>query len=352
MELNIEQALQQGVVAHKEGKLQDAEALYRSILRAQPKHSLANHCMGVLAVSINDTQKALPLFKTAVEANPEIEQFWLSYLDALIREGDYEKARYVIGQGKAQGLSEDKISELDARIKSVETYDFSEQIEKLQLSAKGVELVKLYKDMVENGYMRKDGGVVLDTYNDFELKKFRDICKQQIARDEIKTVLDYGGGGSDWDAPDFEPATGETAKQFFNLDYVCTYEPARNLMEKKPSDCVVCMDVLEHIFISDIPKVVDELFALSKKLLIINVACYEAAALLPNGENAHVTVRTPAWWKGVVDSISTNYKDIKVMLMCSETFSSGIIFEASKASDWLNSKSFKTEAEYITFKQD
>ena len=133
MELNIEQALQQGVVAHKEGKLQDAEALYSSILRAQPKHSLANHCMGVLAVSINDTQKALPLFKTAVEANPEIEQFWLSYLDALIREGDYEKARYVIGQGKAQGLSEDKISELDTRIKSAETNSVPPQSELISL---------------------------------------------------------------------------------------------------------------------------------------------------------------------------------------------------------------------------
>ena len=32
MELTIEQALQQGVTAHKEGKLQDAERLYRGFL--------------------------------------------------------------------------------------------------------------------------------------------------------------------------------------------------------------------------------------------------------------------------------------------------------------------------------
>jgi len=30
MELTVEQALQQGVAAHKEGKLQDAERLYRA----------------------------------------------------------------------------------------------------------------------------------------------------------------------------------------------------------------------------------------------------------------------------------------------------------------------------------
>ena len=53
MKLTIEQALQQGVAAHKEGKLQDAERLYRAILQSQPKHPDANHNLGVLAVSVN-----------------------------------------------------------------------------------------------------------------------------------------------------------------------------------------------------------------------------------------------------------------------------------------------------------
>ena len=43
MELTIEQALQQGVAAHKEGKLQDAERLYQAILQSQPMHPDANH---------------------------------------------------------------------------------------------------------------------------------------------------------------------------------------------------------------------------------------------------------------------------------------------------------------------
>ena len=85
MELTIEQALQQGVTAHKEGKLQDAERLYRAILQSQPAHPDANHNLGVLAVSVNKVDAALPLFKAALKANPKIEQFCLSYIDALIR---------------------------------------------------------------------------------------------------------------------------------------------------------------------------------------------------------------------------------------------------------------------------
>ena len=87
MELTIDQALQQGVAAHKAGKLQDAEKLYRAILQSQPQHPDANHNLGVLTVSVNKAAAALPLFKKALEANPKIEQFWLSYIDALIKLG-------------------------------------------------------------------------------------------------------------------------------------------------------------------------------------------------------------------------------------------------------------------------
>ena len=73
MELTIDQALQQGVAAHKDGKLQDAERLYRAILQAQANHPDANHNLGVLAVAVGKPLEAIPLFKLALETNPQIE---------------------------------------------------------------------------------------------------------------------------------------------------------------------------------------------------------------------------------------------------------------------------------------
>ena len=58
MELTIEQALQQGVAAHKEGKLQEAERLYRAIVQSQPLHPDANHNLGVIAVSVDKAGSA------------------------------------------------------------------------------------------------------------------------------------------------------------------------------------------------------------------------------------------------------------------------------------------------------
>ena len=118
MDLTIEQALQQGIAAHKEDKLQEAERLYRAILKSQPTHSVANHNLGVLAVSVNKFNAALPLFKTALESNPKIDQFWLSYIDALIKDNQFENAQQVIEQGKKQGVTEEKLNTLEAQLAS------------------------------------------------------------------------------------------------------------------------------------------------------------------------------------------------------------------------------------------
>ena len=116
MELTIEQALQQGVAAHKEGKLEDAERLYRAILQSQPAHPDANHNLGVLAVSVNKAHTALPLFKAALDANPKIEQFWLSYIDALIKEQYFENAKQVFEQAKTQGVAAEKLNVLETQL--------------------------------------------------------------------------------------------------------------------------------------------------------------------------------------------------------------------------------------------
>ena len=218
-----------------------------------------------------------------------------------------------------------------------------------KLSKQGQELIKLYEKMAQDGYKRTDGIKVEKAFSDFELRKFRNLCKEKISNKQLKTILDYGGGGSNWDEPNFEPTTGETAKKFFDVEKVTTFEPARNLLEKKKSDCVVCMDVLEHVYIADIPNVVEELFSLTNNLLIINVACYKAAAILPNGENAHITIRPPLWWKGVIDTIAVNYKNIEIMLICSNTFKSGVIFESFKANDWFQSSKYSNDFRYKTF---
>ena len=114
----LEQTLRQAVTVHKEGKLQDAERLYRAVLQSQPLHPDANHNLGVLAVSVDKVDAAIPLFKAALRSNPKVEQYWLSLIDALIRGQQFEIAELVLKQARGQGIAGEKIDSLQGRIGS------------------------------------------------------------------------------------------------------------------------------------------------------------------------------------------------------------------------------------------
>ena len=151
MELTIEQALQQGIAAHKEGKLQEAERLYKVLLLAQPAHPDANHNLGIIAVSVNKVALALPLFKIALEANPKIEQFWLSYIDALIKENQLETAKAVLEQSSKVGLVGEKIDALKAYLKQIKQSVLPKSPEK----KKSLTLKDKRKKIAENKQQKK-----------------------------------------------------------------------------------------------------------------------------------------------------------------------------------------------------
>ena len=151
MELTIEQTLQHGVAAHNVGKLEEAERLYRAILQSQPAHPDANHNLGLIAVSVNKAEAALPLFKTALEANPKIEHFWLSYIDALIKEKQFDNARQILEQAKKQGVSREKVDAIEAQITT--TTQVNEP--KLVVQKKSLTLSEKRKKLAEQKKQKK-----------------------------------------------------------------------------------------------------------------------------------------------------------------------------------------------------
>ena len=117
MKLNIEQALQQGVAAHNAGNLHEAKRAYQAILHSQPDHPDANHNLGLIAVSMDQVEAALPLFKTALNVNPNIEQFWVSYIDALVIAKHLKDAKQAIKKAKKKGFDAKKLQALFSQSK-------------------------------------------------------------------------------------------------------------------------------------------------------------------------------------------------------------------------------------------
>ena len=156
MEVTIEQALQKSLAAHREGNLQEAERLYRIILQSEPLHPSVNHNLGVLAVSVNKTEAALPLFKIALESNPKIEQFWLSYIDALLKEKQLSTLKKVIEQARKQDISAEKLDIYESQLAALASESKPENIKRKEgqkqegkvetpSEAELVELIKYYK---------------------------------------------------------------------------------------------------------------------------------------------------------------------------------------------------------------
>lgn len=86
--------------------------MYRGVLRAQPYDPDATYQLGVLGVSINKSIEAIPLFKLAVETNPQIVQFWLSYIDALIKLERFDEAKRILVKGEKSGVPAEKLEPL------------------------------------------------------------------------------------------------------------------------------------------------------------------------------------------------------------------------------------------------
>ena len=113
----VDDLYQQGLKLHKSGKVELACQVYTLVLNANPEHSMANHNMGALAVDIGKVQEALPFFEAALEANADVAQFWVSYIDALINVGRIADAQAVFGQAKNNGAQGDGFDKLEHRLK-------------------------------------------------------------------------------------------------------------------------------------------------------------------------------------------------------------------------------------------
>ena len=119
MNQTINQTLSKAVEFHKAGHIQKANHLYTAILKDQPKNPDANHNMGVLAVGIGKIKKALPFFQVALEANPNISQFWLSYIDALRKLDKIDEAKVIFNQAKERGFKGQTFDMLKQELDSV-----------------------------------------------------------------------------------------------------------------------------------------------------------------------------------------------------------------------------------------
>nr|WP_145547547.1 tetratricopeptide repeat protein [Variovorax boronicumulans] len=106
---------------HRAWEFAQAEEGYRAILAQWPGHADASHNLGVLlAVHLLRPAQALPLLEAAIDRQPQRRQFWLSYVDALIKDGQFSAARQVLPLARLQGVEDNLIHRLEDEMAQAE----------------------------------------------------------------------------------------------------------------------------------------------------------------------------------------------------------------------------------------
>lgn len=129
-----------------------------------------------------------------------------------------------------------------------------------------------------------------------------------------RSVLDFGSGkGKFYKQSPLRLADGRevtSIADFWGVDEIVCYDPGVEEFSTYPArrfDAVICTDVLEHIPEPDIGWFLGDLFSLADKVVFANIASYRAIKTLPNGWNAHVTIKPHDWWRDRIGKAASNW---------------------------------------------
>jgi hypothetical protein len=196
-------------------------------------------------------------------------------------------------------------------------------------SAKYQSMIALYRELHAKGE-RRLGLPPEATYPGVSLLPHIGHIKDLIVRTGARTILDYGcGKGLQYEPQKIAvPGEGEWdgVIEYWDVDEVRCYDPCYEPYSKLPEgkfDGVVSTDVLEHCIEDDIPWIIAEMFSYADRFVFANVACYPALTTLPNGENAHCTVRPIGWWQEIFAAASRIHPQVLWKLYVEEHAHSG-----------------------------
>lgn len=145
-----------------------------------------------------------------------------------------------------------------------------------------------YKTKHKTGYA--DAYRISPSYNN------REYIKNILTNYNVSTLLDYGiAAGAQYKRGKLH--------EYLGFESYTGYDPAFKEYMQRPEgkfDVVICYDVLEHVPEDSLDYVIQDVFYYCKQVAIFKMGLGPASAILPNGENAHITIRTLTWWKNKI----------------------------------------------------
>jgi Tfp pilus assembly protein PilF len=168
----MEITIQQAVTAHQEGRLEEAERLYRSILENQPTNLVVNKCLGVLLHNLGRLDEAEASYKKVIELKPDdikthfnlgntlfhcsrFDEAEASYKKVIELKPDYADAYYNLGNTlkELNRFDEAEVNFEKLMILNLKkAKDFCEKLSQKELRESPEKSAFVYREATERGY--------------------------------------------------------------------------------------------------------------------------------------------------------------------------------------------------------
>lgn len=148
--------------------------------------------------------------------------------------------------------------------------------------------IDLYKEMHKQGH-----------FLGHSTAKWSDDIQAMLERHRTVDVLDFGSGrGLQY--------TRDNLHKKWGVEQPHLYEPAIPGMDVLPDrnyEAVICTDVLEHLEGRELWECVKLALGYADKCAFFSITCRPAKKSLPDGRNCHITIQSPSWWRGYIQSV-------------------------------------------------
>jgi 2-polyprenyl-3-methyl-5-hydroxy-6-metoxy-1,4-benzoquinol methylase len=117
--------------------------------------------------------------------------------------------------------------------------------------------------------------------------RYEQEVREVLELSDSRSLLDFGCGTCSLEA---------TLPEYLRYE---GYDPAVAGKEKMPGgkfDTVVCIDVMEHVEEEFAVEVLRTIYQKAEKAVFYVISCVPAQGLLPDGQNAHITLKRPKEW--------------------------------------------------------
>jgi|AACY02.5.fsa_nt_gi hypothetical protein len=152
-----------------------------------------------------------------------------------------------------------------------------------------------------------------DKFKGYSLKNNLKFINNIIKKNNINSLIDYGCGKAMYysDYP-FEKK---------NLD-IFLYDPyfiKYKKLPKKKYELLICTDVMEHIQKHEIEESLIKMDNYSIKNLYFSICTRPAKKILPDGQNAHVTLMSKQAWIAIIKKNISKEKKVYIKFDTDET---------------------------------